>query len=182
MSLSLRTTILATGCILAIGTSAARAQMPPLFYYSAPGNYATTQGTVNIPAAGYYYNVPLYAVPASVNPAPAQGFTYSSFYYPPNSSSLNASANRPAQGSTYSYSSSYYPPAREFRVQRPRVHKGRSVLAAPAGMMMQRRAKDRRKSEMSSGICSPAVLKKMAAVEPRGSIAAKFVCHKPCPY
>ena len=109
MSLSLRTTILATGCILAVGTSAARAQMPLAFYYSAPGNYATTQGTVNIPAAGYYYNVPLYAVPAPVNPAPAQGFTYSSFYYPPNSSSFNASANRPAQGSTYS--SFYYLPA-----------------------------------------------------------------------
>ncbi|MGD0141497.1 MAG: hypothetical protein ABSD28_21790, partial [Tepidisphaeraceae bacterium] len=82
MSFNLRTTILATGCILAIGTSAARAQMPLVFYYSAPGNYATTQGTVNIPAAGYYYNVPLYAVPAPVNPAPAQGSTYSSFYYP----------------------------------------------------------------------------------------------------
>ena len=77
MSLSLRTTILATGCILAIGTSAARAQMPRVFYYSAPGNYATTQGTVNIPAAGYYYNVPLNAVPAPASPAPAQGFTYS---------------------------------------------------------------------------------------------------------
>ncbi len=82
MSLSLRTTILATGCFLAIGTSVARAQMPRAFYYPAPGNYATTQGTVNIPAAGYYYNVPLYTVPAPVNPAPAQGFTYSSFYYP----------------------------------------------------------------------------------------------------
>ena len=82
MSHSLRTTILATGCILAIGTSAARAQMPLVFYYSAPGNYATTQGTVNIPAAGYYYNVPLYAVPAPVNTAPAQGSTYSSFYFP----------------------------------------------------------------------------------------------------
>ena len=82
-----------------------------LLLLPAPGNYATTQGTVNIPAAGYYYNVPLYAVPAPVNPAPAQGFTYSSFYYPPNSSSFNASANRPAQGSTYSYSYSsfYYP-------------------------------------------------------------------------
>ena len=84
MSLSLRTTILATGCFLAIGTSVARAQMPRAFYYSAPGNYATTQGTVNIPAAGYYYNVPLNAVPAPASPAPAQGFTYSnsSFYYP----------------------------------------------------------------------------------------------------
>ena len=109
MSLSLRTTILATGCILAIGTSAARAQMPRVYYYSAPGNYATTQGTVNIPAAGYYYNVPLNAVPAPASPAPAQGSTSSSFYYPPNSSSFNASANRPAQGSTYPYSFSSYP-------------------------------------------------------------------------
>ena len=82
MSLSLRTTILATGCFLAIGTSVARAQMPRVFYYPAPGNYATTQGTVNIPAAGYYYNVPLYAVPAPVNPAPAQGFTYSPLLSP----------------------------------------------------------------------------------------------------
>ena len=85
MSLSLRTTILATGCILAIGTSAARAQMPLVsYYYPAPGNYATTQGTVNIPAAGYYYHEPLNAVPAPASPAPAQGFTYSnsSSYYP----------------------------------------------------------------------------------------------------
>ena len=61
------------------GPDASRLLLP------APGNYATTQGTVNIPAAGYYYNVPLYAVPAPVNPAPAQGTTYSSyssFYYP----------------------------------------------------------------------------------------------------
>ena len=59
--------------------------MPRVFYYyPAPGNYATTQGTVNIPAAGYYYNVPLSAVPAPASPAPAQGFTYfnSSSYYP----------------------------------------------------------------------------------------------------
>ena len=33
MSFSLRTTILATGCFLAIGTSVARAQMPRAFYY-----------------------------------------------------------------------------------------------------------------------------------------------------
>ena len=90
MSFSLRTTILATGCILAIGTSAARAQMPLVFYYSAPGSYATTQGTVNIPAAGYYHNVPLNAVPAPASPAPAQEFTYSnsSFYYPRGGASL----------------------------------------------------------------------------------------------
>ena len=73
MSFSLRTTILATGCILAIGTSAARAQMPRVFYYPAPGQLRHDAGTVNIPAAGYYYNVPLYAVPAPASPAPARG-------------------------------------------------------------------------------------------------------------
>jgi hypothetical protein len=83
MRLSLRTTILATGCILAIGTSAARAQTPFFYYYPAPGSYATTQGTVNIPVAGYYYNVPLYASPAPASPAPARGFTYSNSYYSP---------------------------------------------------------------------------------------------------
>jgi len=112
MWLSLRPTILATGCIMAIGASAARAQMPHVFYYSAPGNYATTQGTVHIPAAGYYYNMPLYAAAAPVNPAPAQGFTYSPYYYPPNSNPFNASASRPAQGSTYSYF--YYPRASSY--------------------------------------------------------------------
>ncbi len=98
MSLSLRTTILATGCILAIGTSAARAQMPRAFYYSAPGNYATTQGTVNIPAAGYYYNVPLNAVPAPASPAPAQGFTYSnsSSFYPRGGASTEGRGGGPA--------------------------------------------------------------------------------------
>ena len=95
MSLSLRTTILATGCILAIGTSAARAQMPRVFYYSAPGNYATTQGTVNIPAAGYYYNVPLYAVPAPASPAPAQGFAYSN-----STNSYSNSSSYPRGGSS----------------------------------------------------------------------------------
>ena len=98
MSLSLRTTILATGCVLAIGTSAARAQMPRVFYYSVPGNYATTQGTVNIPAAGYYYNVPLNAVPAPASPAPARGFTYSnsSFYYPRGGASTEGARQRPS--------------------------------------------------------------------------------------
>jgi hypothetical protein len=79
----LRTMILATSCLLAIGTSAAQAQTSPLFYYPAPGDYATTQGTVRIPAAGYYPNMPLAAVPTPGNPAPTQGSTYSSFYYPP---------------------------------------------------------------------------------------------------
>ena len=109
MRLSLRTMILATGCILAIGTSAARAQMPLVsYYYPAPGNYATTKGTVNIPAAGYYYNVPLYAVPAPASPAPAQGFTYSnsSSYYPRGGSIIPSRATATV---SYSNSSSYYP-------------------------------------------------------------------------
>ena len=103
MSFSLRTTILATGCILAIGTSAARAQMPRAFYYPAPGNYATTQGTVNIPAAGYYYHVPLYTVSAPFNPAPAQGFTYSnsSFDYPQGGASPEGSYEANVRGSAY---------------------------------------------------------------------------------
>jgi hypothetical protein len=100
MRLNLRTMILATGCLLAIGMSAAQAQTSPLFYYPAPGNYATMRGTVHIPAAGYYYNVPLFAVPAPINPAPAQGSTYSSFYSP-----------APTQEPT---SSSFYSPARSF--------------------------------------------------------------------
>jgi hypothetical protein len=93
MSLSLRTTLLAAGRILAIGTSSSRAQEPLIYYYPAPGNYATTQGTVSIPAAGYYYNVPLYAVPASASPARTQGFTYSnsSFYYPRAGTSMERS-------------------------------------------------------------------------------------------
>jgi hypothetical protein len=85
--LKLRTMILAVGCLLAIGTSTAQAQTFPLFYYPAPGDYATVQGTVHISAAGYYYYVPLYAVSAPSNPAPTQGSTYSSFYYPPARSS-----------------------------------------------------------------------------------------------
>ena len=110
MSLSLRTTILATGCFLAIGTSVARAQMPRAFYYSAPGNYATTQGTVNIPAAGYYYNVPLYTVSAPFNPAPAQGFTYSSSYYYPRGGASPEGGGSGGGAYTYSsYSSFYYP-------------------------------------------------------------------------
>ena len=62
---------------MAIGTSAAQARYASVSYYYPAGNYATTQGTVNIPAAGYYYNVPLYAVPAPASPAPARGLTYS---------------------------------------------------------------------------------------------------------
>jgi hypothetical protein len=93
MSLSLRTTFLATGFILAIGTSSSRAQEPLIYYYPAPGNYATTQGTVSIPAAGYYYNVPLYAVPAPASLAGTQGSTYSnsSFYYPQVGASMEGS-------------------------------------------------------------------------------------------
>jgi len=112
MSFSLRTTILATGWILAVGTSAAWAQMPSVYYYyPAPGNYAATRGTVYIPAAGYYY-VPLYAgqAPASpapaqapASPAPAQGFTYSypSFYYPQGRASRGGGYEANVRGSVY---------------------------------------------------------------------------------
>jgi hypothetical protein len=93
MTLSLRTTVLATGCILAFATSPSWAQESFAYYYPAPGTYATTQGPVNIPAAGYYYNVPLNAVPATSSSAPAQGSTYSSsaFYYPRGSASTERS-------------------------------------------------------------------------------------------
>jgi hypothetical protein len=128
MSFNWRTTILATGCILAIGTCAARAQTPFVFYYPAPGNYATTQGTVNIPAAGYYFNVPLYAIAAPVYLAPAQGFAYSSFYYPPNSRSFSASENRPAQG--FTYTRFYYPPGPVPRGGRSRRLRFKFTLSA----------------------------------------------------
>jgi hypothetical protein len=54
------------------------------YYYSAPGNYATTQGTVNIPVTGFCYNVARYAVPVPASHALAQGVSdsNSSFYYP----------------------------------------------------------------------------------------------------
>ncbi len=74
---------LATGCVLAVGASAAQGQTPAVYYYPAPGNYATTQGIVNIPAADYYYNVPLNGALASARTAPAKEFPYSNFpfYY-----------------------------------------------------------------------------------------------------
>ena len=84
MSFSLRTTIL--GNWLHLGNRNLRCPGPDASssHHPAPGNYATTQGTVNIPAAGDHDNVPLNAVPAPASPAPAQGSTYfnSSFYYP----------------------------------------------------------------------------------------------------
>jgi hypothetical protein len=77
--------------------------MPPVYYYPAPGNYATTLGTVNIPAAGYYYNVPLQGVPAQASPAPAQGFTYSnpSSYYPRGGASTGGRYEANERGSAY---------------------------------------------------------------------------------
>jgi hypothetical protein len=89
-SVSLRKTVLAIRFIVAIRTSTSRADMPIDCYYTAPGNYAATQGTVNIPAIGYYYSVPLYAVAAQASPAPAQRITYSnsSSYYPRGSASM----------------------------------------------------------------------------------------------
>jgi hypothetical protein len=54
--------------------TATRAQGPSAFYYPSAGSYATTAGTVYIPAPGYYYNVPArvaapaYAVPPRTGP------------------------------------------------------------------------------------------------------------------
>ena len=72
MRLTLRTMALAIGSTWMIGTSAAQAQTPPAYYYyyPAPGDYASAVGAVHIPAAGSYYNAPLYAVPAPRYPAP----------------------------------------------------------------------------------------------------------------
>ena len=70
-------------------------------WQSASGNYATTLGTVFIPAPGHYS---LYAVPAPGNPAPAQGSTYSSFYSAVNAPRYAAPAPRytaPAYRSKY---------------------------------------------------------------------------------
>jgi hypothetical protein len=72
-----------------LGLAAAPGQAPvPAYYYPAPGYYATTRGTVRIPTAGYYLNVPLSAVPAPRLPAapltarssnPAQGYRTNGF-------------------------------------------------------------------------------------------------------
>ncbi len=70
MRFNLRMMVLVLGCTWLIGASVARAQTPPTYYYPAPGVYATTRGTISIPAVGYYYNVPLYTIPASGYAAP----------------------------------------------------------------------------------------------------------------
>lgn len=53
------------GCLLVIGATASVSQAATVYYYPVPGDYATTLGVVRIPAAGYYYNVPIQAVPAA---------------------------------------------------------------------------------------------------------------------
>ena len=63
MRAALRALTLATGCAWLIGASSAQAQIGPAYYYPSAGDYATTFGTVHIPFAGYYFNVPLSAVP-----------------------------------------------------------------------------------------------------------------------
>jgi hypothetical protein len=73
---------LAIGALLAVGAPAAHAQgYPPgasqTFYYPSAGYYATTAGSVYIPAPGYYYNVPAnYAATPPTVYAPAPRYTY----------------------------------------------------------------------------------------------------------
>lgn len=67
---------LAIGALLAIGAPAARAQgdapgASQTFYYPSAGHYATTAGSVYIPAPGYYYNVP-----AGYAATPSYGYGY----------------------------------------------------------------------------------------------------------
>ena len=85
MRLNFRSFSWIPGVLLGLGISTAAGQQPlPAYYYPAPGYYATTRGTVQIPRAGYYLNVPLNAVPAagltsaasrSGNVNPAQGYS-----------------------------------------------------------------------------------------------------------
>ena len=110
MSLSLRTTILATGCILAIGTSAARAQMPLVFYYSRAGQLRHDAGDGQHPGRRLLLQRAAQRRPGSGQPCSrAQGFTYSSFYYPPNSARLTPRQIVRPRGPPTSNSSFYYP-------------------------------------------------------------------------
>jgi hypothetical protein len=96
------------GGLVGLGLSAAQGQQPlPAYYYPAPGYYATTRGTVRIPTAGYYLNVPLNAVPApglstvpprSVSSNPAQGYSGSGY---PDRSTIPYSSGRDVATASY---------------------------------------------------------------------------------
>jgi hypothetical protein len=72
--------------LLGLGSSVARAQGPPVYYYPAAGYYSTTAGTVYIPTPGYYYNTPAtVSVQPSYAYAPApryRGWSYGSTIRP----------------------------------------------------------------------------------------------------
>ena len=184
MSLSLRTTILATGCFLAIGTSVARAQMPRT---STPPRRATTprRRDGQHPSRRLLLQRAALHRPSSGQPCPGPGVSL--LFLPLLSPHLlllllsprwgfhggrprlgmRAATNAPAArmlvattrttrtgwGTRHAESQCTGFPGRTAPCWRgtPPDLKGRSVLGAEAGMMMQRRAKDRRKSEMSSG-------------------------------
>ena len=62
-----------------IGGTASVSQAATAYYYPAPGDYATTLGTVHIPAAGDHYNIPLLAVPGSSNLGAPRGPAFVSY-------------------------------------------------------------------------------------------------------
>jgi hypothetical protein len=71
LSPSTLTTAVLTGALTLFTLGTARAQAPAVYYYPASGLYQTTAGTVAIPAAGYYYNVPAAYAAAPYAAAPA---------------------------------------------------------------------------------------------------------------
>lgn len=80
--------------ILLAGPAVAQAQgsrpAPAVYYYPAPGYYATTRGQVLIPRPGYYYNVPVSAARA---PRPGSQTTPSVTSYSRGYSSAPALSN-----------------------------------------------------------------------------------------
>ena len=101
MSLSLRTTILATGCILAIGTSAARAQMPLVSYYYRAGQLRHDAGDGQHPGRRLLLQRAALRRPGSGQSLPRPRGLPIPPSTIPRIRLFNASANRPAQGSTY---------------------------------------------------------------------------------
>jgi len=74
-----RRIMLTAGCLLMIGGTELQAQAAAAYYYPAPGDYATTLGPIHIPTAGYYYNIPLLAVPGPGNLATPSRPVYVSY-------------------------------------------------------------------------------------------------------